>query len=203
MSDFRRRLMYKKSESELPNKYQKVDYIENPIGAYIDLDIKATRNTNAFYKYKPLAVQLYACFLGAGGGSGFLFPSVRTNFVQIVALNAGAGAVLSNVAADDKGFYEIKAFWDDKININGQRYSLKKGNETESLYNMRLFKWTADGQHKTSAQTCFVKIYEEDELIRDLIPCYRKSDGEVGLFDSITRAFFTNNGTGSLTYGYL
>ena len=201
MSNFRRRLMCKRVESELPSGYQKVDYIENPLGAYIDLDIKATSNTNAFYKYKPLAVQLYACFLGAS--NGFLFPSVRTNFAQIVAINAGASATLSNVAADDNGFYEIKAFWDDKININGKKYSLKKGNETESLYNMRLFEWSTDYQHKTSAQTCFVKIYEGDELIRDLIPCYKKSNGEVGLFDIVTQTFFTNSGTGVLTYGYL
>lgn len=200
MSNFRRRLMYKNIESDLPSEYQKVDYIENPRGAYIDLDIKATCNTNAFYKYKPLAVEIYACFLGAA--NGFLFPSFRQG--NLVSNYCGKENLLSPMPnSDAQGFYQIEAFWNNEIKINDKTYLVSKGDKTESLYNMRLFEWTSGFYHKTSAQTCFVKIYEEDELIRDLIPCYRKSDGEVGLFDSITRAFFTNNGTGSLTYGYL
>lgn len=202
MSDFRRKLMmYKKSESELPSEYQKVDYIENPLGAYIDLDIKATCNTNAFYKYKPLALEIYACFLGAE--SGFLFPSFRPNINPICSYCGNSIVLSPKPNPDAQGFYQVEAFWNNEIKINDETYLVSKGDKTESLYNMRLFEWTSDFKHKTSAQTCFVKIYEEDKLIRDLIPCYRKSDGEVGLFDSITRAFFTNNGTGSLTYGYL
>lgn len=194
--------MYKKSESELPSEYQKVDYIENPLGAYIDLDIKATCNTNAFYKYKPLKLQAFSCFLGAE--DGFLFPSFRQHGSVLTSIYCGNEFVLSPPPKPDaQGFYQIEAFWGDKVKINEKTYLISKGDKTESLYNMRLFEWASDFKHKTSAQTCFVKIYEEDELIRDLIPCYRKSDGEVGLFDSITCTFFTNNGTGSLTYGYL
>jgi len=34
-----------------------------------------------------------------------------------------------------------------------------------------------------------------------LIPCYRKSDGEIGMYDTVTSTFFTNQGTGSFRMG--
>lgn len=38
-------------------------------------------------------------------------------------------------------------------------------------------------------------------LIRDFIPCYRKTDGVIGAFDMVTKQFFTNSGTGDFTKG--
>lgn len=45
-----------------------------------------------------------------------------------------------------------------------------------------------------------VQISIDDILVRDFIPCYRKSDGEGGLYDKVTKQFYTNKGTGSFTY---
>jgi len=40
------------------------------------------------------------------------------------------------------------------------------------------------------------------EVVREYIPCYRKSDGEVGLYETFTKTFLTNDaGVGSFTYG--
>lgn len=49
---------------------------------------------------------------------------------------------------------------------------------------------------------CF-RAYVELEGTRliDLIPCYRKSDGEIGMYDLISNTFFTNAGTGAFTKG--
>lgn len=49
-----------------------------------------------------------------------------------------------------------------------------------------------------------VKMYSDDnktELIRDYVPCYRKSDGAGGLYCLITETFFPNQGTGNFTFG--
>ncbi len=46
------------------------------------------------------------------------------------------------------------------------------------------------------------KIYENgDDLSRDFVPCYRKSDGEAGMYDMVTGQFFTNQGTGEFKVG--
>lgn len=39
------------------------------------------------------------------------------------------------------------------------------------------------------------RISQDFEVIREYIPCYRKSDGEIGLYETITGAFLTNSDT--------
>jgi hypothetical protein len=46
-----------------------------------------------------------------------------------------------------------------------------------------------------------VKIYTSGNLVRDFIPCYRKSDDVIGLYDLVNDAFYTNAGTGTFTKG--
>lgn len=45
------------------------------------------------------------------------------------------------------------------------------------------------------------KIYQESVLQRHFIPCLRKSDQMVGLFDLNTQTFFENSGTGAFIAG--
>ena len=37
--------------------------------------------------------------------------------------------------------------------------------------------------------------------IRNFVPCYRKSDNVIGLYDTVEGVFYTNAGTGSFTKG--
>ena len=41
------------------------------------------------------------------------------------------------------------------------------------------------------------RITQGYEVVREYIPCYRKSDGEIGLYEKFTGEFFMNNGTGT------
>lgn len=45
------------------------------------------------------------------------------------------------------------------------------------------------------------KIYEGDELVLDLIPVKRNSDNVVCAYDTVSEAYFTNEGTGVFTAG--
>lgn len=45
------------------------------------------------------------------------------------------------------------------------------------------------------------KLYENDNLVRHYIPCYRKSDKKPGLYDIVNNVFYTNQGTGEFLYG--
>jgi hypothetical protein len=38
-------------------------------------------------------------------------------------------------------------------------------------------------------------------LVRNFIPCYRKSDNVIGMYDVINDAFYTNSGTGTFIKG--
>lgn len=47
-----------------------------------------------------------------------------------------------------------------------------------------------------------VKIYDaNDTLIHDIVTVERQSDGELGLYDTITDKFYSNAGTGTFIKG--
>lgn len=51
-------------------------------------------------------------------------------------------------------------------------------------------------------QVSYFEYYDKnDELICSLTPCYRKSDGVIGMYDTVRKLFLTNAGSGSFTKG--
>lgn len=44
-------------------------------------------------------------------------------------------------------------------------------------------------------------MYYDDVFVRNFIPCYRKSDNVIGLYDLVNDVFYTNNGTGIFLKG--
>ena len=52
-----------------------------------------------------------------------------------------------------------------------------------------------------SAKLYSFLIYESGSVVKDFVPCYRKSDGVAGLYELKTKEFYTNAGTGEFTKG--
>ena len=46
-----------------------------------------------------------------------------------------------------------------------------------------------------------LKVWDNDTLIRNFIPVYRKIDSVIGLYDTIEGKFYTNAGTGTFLKG--
>lgn len=57
------------------------------------------------------------------------------------------------------------------------------------------------GENKWSGKIAYFKLWMNGVLIRNLVPCYCKSDGVIGMFDLCTSWFFTNSGTGTFVKG--
>lgn len=45
------------------------------------------------------------------------------------------------------------------------------------------------------------QLFENGKLSLNFIPCYRKSDGEIGMYDTVSKNFYTNAGTGTFLKG--
>ena len=69
--------------------------------------------------------------------------------------------------------------------------------------NMYLFACNNNGTTtaKVKVKLYSCQVYDDDVLVRDFVPCIRKSDNVAGLFDRVGRTFYTNQGTGSFTTG--
>lgn len=46
-----------------------------------------------------------------------------------------------------------------------------------------------------------VLLERDGTIVADLVPCYRKADGEIGMYDIVSNTFFTNVGTGTFARG--
>lgn len=53
----------------------------------------------------------------------------------------------------------------------------------------------------TKARIYSAAWYYNNEKIVDLVPCYRISDGVIGVYDTVNHKFYTNAGTGTFTKG--
>lgn len=54
-----------------------------------------------------------------------------------------------------------------------------------------------NGSSNSRPNRCYYfKFFRNGAMIGNFIPCVRRSDGEIGMYDTVTKTFFTNAGTG-------
>ncbi len=83
------------------------------------------------------------------------------------------------------------------LNINGVLYT----NRTlANNVNLGLFGSTASNRRISGAKVYSVQIYNNTTLIRDFIPAKNDSN-VVGMWDTVSKTFFTNSGTGTFVAG--
>ena len=70
-------------------------------------------------------------------------------------------------------------------------------------FNHLLFSVSQNGMpvYNASFRMYFCKITENGQYILKLIPCYRKSDNAVGMYDEAKGIFYTNQGSGTFIKG--
>ena len=87
---------------------------------------------------------------------------------------------------------------------NGETGTANTQAEYTMTSNMYLFAQNYNGsaRYGGARRIHYFRYWDKnDKLICDLIPCYRKSDGVIGMYDIVRRAFLINIGSGSFTKG--
>ena len=81
---------------------------------------------------------------------------------------------------------------------NAKEVAVKSENQTTPMY---LFGSATKNFDRYNMKVYRLKFSEDGVLKRDYIPCYRKSDGVVGLYELLTGTFHPNIGTGEFNKG--
>ena len=136
------------------------------------------------------------------GAQGSFYIGVVNGYYQ----TGQGGTSHSSIQAEANTFVDFDIFFDT---TNGKAiYTIggTSGNNNASYNNSpnyaHIFVFALNGN--TLPSTCKVskfQLYENEVLIRNYIPCYRKSDNVIGMYDIVTKTFFTNAGTGTFTKG--
>lgn len=180
----------------LPSEYTQVDYIECSGTQYID--------TNYIIKNEPkVETEILVNLIDNQDIFGM---DNRTNNVLILNFD-------NNNISCRYGTYTSK-----KISATGMMNKWIKISYSKEVYIDNILKTSFDAYDFSDNTLTFrvgrarsgvyskskykyLKLYDNNVLVRDFIPCYRNSDSEVGLYDLVNDTFYTNQGTGTFTYG--
>lgn len=206
MSNFRRRLMGVQQHGGLPAGYQEVEYIESTGTQWIDTGIKLSNNSNVEINAKFTATQKrksYYLFGSSATDKRYMIAVGSTTNKYLVDFNSSNYRINSSVSAFDSIFHIHKInnlnYYIDNI-LQGSRTSLIFSN-TENAYLFDVKGRSTDSSVGVQAwQIKYCKIYDNDTLVRNFVPCYRKSDNVVGMFDTAEGKFYTNQGSGEFLY---
>lgn len=185
--------------NRLPNIYQEVEYIESTGTQYIDTGIVADIQTEL-----SMNININEVFIGWICGSRQASAKQQYGILMIGSstLRYDYGESSWNVDAPSKiGFHNLTlskiSKWDNLTNEFSYTGDLYNGN-------VYLFNLNNNGTPDANGgKYCLYKctIKRNNEIIRDFIPCYRKADGEIGLYDIKNKIFYTNKGTGTFLKG--
>lgn len=188
----------------LPVEYTPVDYIESSGTQYIDTNYKINSNTtNIKIDFSMNNIDnAFNCLFGyekAGDNRFFI------RFLQSGGLSAYTPNGYSVGNSYSSGKNEITFDIENSrlyINESEINISISVNSNADNFYLFTLnYNGNSVANNISSMKLYSFKIYENDNIVKNFIPCYRNSDNEVGLYDLVNNVFYVNQGTGSFTYG--
>ena len=196
------------SKTRLPQEYQEVEYIQTTGTQHIDSGVPLKSGLKIIVDWVYQDADSGNNYTGGhigSPGNRWLIGSQRNNnyYFAVGATNVSTEFRFGNRDT-------VEAYWANKASyfiangvksttIKGENYALTE----EPNYTFYISAVDRDGNATLKPKLTIYswKFYQDDVLVRDYVPCYRKSDGEIGLYDLVTNEFYTNDGTGEFLKG--
>lgn len=206
----RRRLMWQKAQSGLPEGYTAVDYLQSSGTQWIEMGVTPNQNTKAVLKIKindfngKVGVTLIGSRTDGNSNDQFYtYLDAYDNAPRFLFRMDGQTKATSWTGLTTNKIYtvtlsgtEMKAELEDGTAVFSKTFSVP---DFTSTVTMALFKSKpVDIGFRGRIYSC--KHYSGDELIQDFVPCL-DTEGAPCMFDLVSRKSFYNKGTGSFTWG--
>lgn len=201
----------------LPTEYQQVEYIKSTGTQHIitDLMVETANNTssNSVRLYTAdIDFQFdewqssYATNIMAGFGATAGLWIGYANAVTNIAMGTSSGNYFSGDPTE-RHQYHWKSengygVWtrDDSASISRAFATSAFGERDFDLFYLKVASGTQNNFH-FNGKLYSCKVFKSGVAVLDLYPCYRKNDGEIGLYDVVNNRFYTNNGSGTFLKG--
>lgn len=194
----------------LPNEYVQVDYIQSSETQWIDTELYPTENmqieTKIEVAYTNQDTPVFGCFLNTIGSSSLgdyfhLTPYANKWYYGTNGSEGNFGTYSNAIGTQ----YDIVFNNENNqiiVNDNIEDVTRPFSGATNSTLAISKRGTTSNNRFGRFKYFNF-KIFDKstNKYIRNFIPCYRKSDNEIGLYDIVEGKFYTNQGTGTFTYG--
>lgn len=185
--------------TELPAGYTKLAYIESTGPQYFNLGFKANQNTRMIADVDITAASAERAIFGARTASK------NTAFCVWTAPNNNGyqsdygSQMATPVGSNSTGRHLIDRN-KNVLTVDGAVVHTHTAGTFQTAYDMYLLQVNNKGSILTgypfAGKLYFCQAYDNETLIRDLVPCISDADG-VGLCDLVNGVFYGNAGTGT------
>lgn len=201
-----RRLMIAQSQGgRLPSEYQQVEWIGARGSQYLKTNVSANSNVDVFIEFMIMDSNSSDNALFGASSNTYMYwcniygNQVHWRYNKYISGNLGSieyntwhttntvknaiyinGVLKTTISGEPFAIEEpYDVFWIFALNANGNPFICRGINIRKIVF--------------TDNTT--------DKELLNCIPCYRKSDGVIGMYDLISRVFLTNQGSGTFTKG--
>ena len=177
--------------------YDFLEYIQSDGNQIIDTGVSPSANTQVAIQFSPTGTMDEKAIFGSTWATNGFFLMFYRNLIRWHSRNL----VYDCLTTVNGKIYTC--FCNSGININRTNYGVTAnyGSTADTTNTIKLFS-TANLQTQNGAfKLYYCDIYEGGEVIMSLHPVRRKSDGAIGLYDSILGDFFYNSGSGAFIAG--
>lgn len=186
----RRRMMM--AGGLLPSGYTRVEYIQGFGSQYIDTGFVVNKSDNYVLEIDGLFPSQAQAYQGCNGYMQFFTSSKygisgdssvavgNRNTVRVEYANQTEKLFVEGVQIESKS-------WASYSGANIKLGVLRMGDPNNG--------WFSGGA--ASGTIYGYKVWKDGILVSDCIPCRRKSDSVLGVYDAIQKIFITNSGTGT------
>lgn len=198
--EMRRRAMMQ--GSLLPKEYQEVEYLQGAGNQYIDTGIIARSGLEAHYKILYTRTDLQQTCGANSSGVRVYFPYMNGNYKWSCSCG-GDLYVIDDIEMATNIPYSVKASLDNKSIIIQVDRETRNFSQDVSAFELDktlyLFASNAGQPNRLSySKIYFFRLYDSatKKPLANYIPCIRKNDNKPGMYDTVSKTFLTNRGTG-------
>jgi len=189
------------SSSRLPSAYQEVEYLESSGTQYIDSGVAPNQDTKVQVRMQKSSTQgSYPKLFGSE--IAYLDKSLKVDIRPVYEIAYGTFASSTGISCLENTIYDI-TFEHNLFTSNNESFSFSTTANVDSGYNIYIFACNRSGNplEYSRVKLFNFQIYDNNVLVRNFVPCYRKADNVAGLYDMINDVFYTNAGTGTFVVG--
>lgn len=190
---------YKKTRTDYGysgKDYQEVEYIESSWTQWIDTWVTPTSNTKSQIKFMNKAVTWDVIYGMYNNNDNADYRFFNTSSYMYFDLNSSrinwSSCTANNIYELEIWNNYVKNVWASSNILTWNVVSGYTGSSTITLNNYNNSSYSQNRWY-------YVKIREWETQVRDLVPCYRRSDWEIWMYDKVNNVFYTNSWTWTFT----
>lgn len=201
--------------TNIPSAYQRVEWIGVSGTQWIDTGV-SPQSDNVIYESEWVETTLeYTSVLFGSTNPSFSanrnrwsashYHPARGTFYSATGVSDGLCKLTGIIVANEKN--TLKTTIKDStitLALNGQSATAAYSGTIQNGVNIGLFannQSTKVAENAKYTRMYFWRMTDNGVVVRNMIPCYRKSDGVIGMYDTVSKQFFSNAGSGEFTKG--